>query len=117
MMKIEEEEMAKAKAAKKQETVDIFGDDELETESVTKAPAPLAQAELVPPIDLQAPAPAPVVVEAEKPGVSKEAVEGILKQVQDSRAVLAGSSSAKVQRAVGKLTEATTWLKDALKDK
>jgi len=109
--------MAKAKVKKQEKvTADIFGDDELEIESVTKAPAPVAEKTVeVPAIDLQAPA--PVVEEVNAPGVSKEAVEGILKQIQDSRAVLVESSSAKVQRAVGKLTEATTWLKDALKDK
>ena len=114
MMKEEETEMAKAKVKKQEKvTEDIFGDDDLELEETPEPVKPVVA--VVPPIELSSPA--PVVEEVNAPGVSKEAVEGILKQVQDSRAVLAGSSSAKVQRAVGKLTEATTWLKDALKDK
>ena len=72
-------------------------------------------------IEVDAAVEAPPVVEIAQPvdatgaGVGREAVEGILSQIKDSRAVLAGASSAKIQNAAGKLTQAITWLEDALR--
>lgn len=57
---------------------------------------------------------APEAAAPSSAGVSRDAVEGILNQLVDSRDLLASASSPKVKKAVSKLTEAITWLNDAL---
>lgn len=116
-MKEEEREMSEENAV--DDLIDETEESAPEAEVAPEAEAPtepVPEPEVEAATDASVPEPSEAEVEVEKAGLSTEATQGILKQLQDSKSVLDNSTSLKVQKAVGKLTEAITWLEDEVRE-